>query len=312
MNSVGKVVEYGIRAIQTYSIMDNVNKTIMEDQLTNMSKRQYRIPYLVYVSGTVKTKSGVGVENVTISYCHIDRNTGQNNVNTHYCPIATFQTDKLGQWLGQIEVSDIAWINKVENFNITAYYNQTLKKNRYVLHTFQPAVQNIAITHLEKSIVTITDTTAISVFGSVQFDPLNMGGGSYICPFAEVPVVMVQGNGQKVNVNSDSGGAFTFSVTQSDAVSIYIPEFNGHEWRSVMSVGGINSADLSNSATFYSYTDTAVIPSIHDFLYSPITDDGGHWIKVLEKLNNFVTVNAGPVIINGVFQNVFNLYLLAT
>ena len=302
MNSVGQLLEYGIRAIQTYTAMESVNKTVMQNQVTNMSKRQYRIPYLVYVTGTVKTQSGVGVENVTISYCHIDRNTAQQDTDPDYCPLVQFTTDKLGQWQGQIEISNIDWKYKVENFYITAFYNQTLKNNRYVVHTFQPASQNVAMTHLDKSIVSITDTTSISIFGSIQFDPLNMGGGSYFCPFENVPVVMVQGNGQIVNANSDSGGNFTFSVTQSDSVSIYIPDFNGHEWRSIMSVAGVTSADLSTPATFYSYADTSVVSSVHDFLYEAITDDGGHWIKVLEKINNIITVNAGQSVINGVFQ----------
>ena len=302
MNSVGKIVEYGIRAIQTVTNMDDVSKPVFEDQLTSMSKHLYRIPYLVFVSGTVKTKSGVGVENVTISYCHIDRNTGANDINSAWCPIASFVTDKLGQWQGQIEVSDINWINKIENFNITAFHNQTMKNDQYVIHSFQPETQNIAIGHLEKSIVTITDTTGISIFGSIQFDPLTMDGGSYFCPFANVPVVMVQGNGQVVKTSSNEGGNFSFSVTQSDSITIYIPPFNGFEWRSIMSVPGVSSADFSTPANFYSYTDRAATPSVHDFLYNAVTDDGGHWIKVLEKINGIVMVNEGSQVTNGVFQ----------
>ena len=60
MHSVGSLVEYGIRAVQTYTNMDNHSKPVMVDQLTKMSKRTYRVPYLVFATGTVKTKSGVG------------------------------------------------------------------------------------------------------------------------------------------------------------------------------------------------------------------------------------------------------------
>ena len=91
MNNVGQLFEYGIRAIQTYTISEGSQSgTIMTDQLTKMTNHQYRIPYLVYVKGTVKTQSGTGVENITVSYCHIDRNKGQRDTNLVYCPIASF------------------------------------------------------------------------------------------------------------------------------------------------------------------------------------------------------------------------------
>ena len=301
MNSVGVLLEYGIRAIQTYTDYDNVTNPniVITNGITSMSKRQYRIPYLVYITGTVATQSGSGVEGVTISYCHISRVTGQRDTNLNHCPLATFVTDKLGQWSGQIQVSDIAWKNTIENFYVDAFYNQTLQNNRYVVHTFQPASQKTSITHLDTSMVQITDTTTITIFGSVQFDPTIMGG-SYNCPFSDVPVIMVQGNGQVINTTSDANGDFIFSVTQSDAVSIYIPDFNGNTWRSTMSVAA--STDLSSSATVYSYTDTATSAAVHDFIYSAVSDDGGHWIKVHEKNNNVVTIDQGRNVINGVFQ----------
>ena len=303
MNSVGQLLEYGIRAIQTYTVSnDTGGHTLMVDQLTSMSKRQYRIPYLAYVSGMVQTQSGVGVENVIVTYCHVDRKTGKRDLNHHYCPTATFTTDKLGQWLGEIYVSDISWNNKVENFFIEAFYNQSLSNKRFIEHTFQPVSQNIAVTHLDKSISRVTDTTAISIFGSVQFDPLNMGEGSYFCPFSDVQIMMIQSNGQSISTTSDSNGTFSFSVTQSDTVTIYIPPYNGHEWRSIMSVAGSTSLDLSAPANFYSYTDTASVAVVHDFIYSAITDDGGHWIKVFEKINNLITVNTNQLVVNGVFQ----------
>ena len=114
---------------------------------------------------------------------------------------------------------------------------------------------------------------------------------------------MVQGNGQVVNTISDINGNFTFSIAQSDSVSIYIPSFNGYTWRSVMSVADVTTADLANPATIYSYTDTSpVAAAVHDFVYSAVSDDGGHWIKVHEKQNRIVTIDAGPFVVNGVYQ----------
>ena len=303
MNSVGTILEYGIRAIQTYTI-SNESSTgpTMTNQITSMSKRQYRIPFLVNIQGTVKTSSGAGVEGVTVTYCHIDRSTGQADSNPSYCPIMSLTTNLLGEWSGQILVSDISWTSTLENFYVTPFYNQSLSNNRFIVHTFSPASSTIAITHLGSSQVAITDTTSVSIFGSVQFDPQNMGGGAnpYTCAFANVPVVMVQGNGQVVNTTSDSNGNFTFSVTQSDTVTVYIPDYNGNTWRSTMSVTGVETLDLSAPATTYSYTDPSSI--VHDFAYNAITDDDGQWTLVLQKVNNVVTVNAGQAVINGVFQ----------
>ena len=295
-------MEYGVRAIQTYTNMNSVNQTLMSNQVTNMSKRQYRIPYLVYVQGTVTTQSGTGVEGVTVSYCHIDRNTGQKDTTPGFCPVIEFTTNLLGEWSGQILVSNVNWTNTIENFYVSSFYNQTLSNNRFIIHTFQPASQKVAITHLSNQLSTVTDTTTISVFGSVQFDPLNMGG-SYFCPFAYVPVIMVQGNGQVINTTSDANGNFTFSVTQSDSVSIYIPFYNGNQWRSTMSVADVTTPDLSVPSNTYSYTATATaIPVVYDFTYSPVTNDGGHWVQVLANANNVITVNAGQAVLNGLFQ----------
>ena len=82
-----------------------------------------------------------------MSYCHIDRVTGQQDTDPNYCPLATFTTDKLGQWSGEIQVSDLKWTNKVENFYVTAFYNQTLSNNRYIVHTFEPTAQETVRQH---------------------------------------------------------------------------------------------------------------------------------------------------------------------
>ena len=69
-----------------------------------------------------------------------------------------------------------------------------------------------------------------------------------------------------------------------------------------MSVSGLTTPDLSAPSSTYSYTDNDAINVVHDFPYSPVTDDGGRWVKVLERINNVVTINAGSIVINGLFQ----------
>ena len=302
-NSVGRLLEYGVRAVQTYTTLDSTPQIVMTNQITSMSKRQYRIPFLAYVHGTVKTQSGVGVESVTVTYCHIDRTTGHSDAKPGLCPLVSFTTNLLGEWSGQILVSDVNWTNTIENFYVQAFYNQTLSNNRFIIHSFQPLSQTVAITHLSNQFNSIIDTTTISILGSVKFDPLNMVGGSYNCPFANVPVVLVQGNGQLINTTSDSTGNFSFSVTLSDSVSIYLPYHNGNTWRSTMSVAGVTTPDLTTPATIYSYTDNlSLIAAVYDFTFESVTNDGNCWVRVLAKVNNIITTNAGDTVLNGLFQ----------
>ena len=301
MYSVGRMIEYGVRAIQTYTNLDSDSLNVTSNQPTFMSLRQFRVPFLVDLSGYVKTKTQVGVEGVTVSYCHIDKNTGLRDTNPQYCPVATFVTDKLGQYIGTIQVANIDWNSKFESFYVDAFYNQTLSNKNYVLHTFSPT-QQLNLQHLVNSITSLTDTTTISIFGSIQFDPNNMGPGSYFCPFDNVPVIMVQGNGQFINTTSDAQGQFTFSVIQSDSVTIYIPDYNGNQWRSEMSVASSDSVQLSSSSKFYTYAISGALPVVYGFNYDAVTSDGGQWIKVLSRTQNIVTINADKDILNGLFH----------
>ena len=86
-NDVGQIKEYGIRALQS-------------PKPTSMYLIAYRIPFLVEVTGTVKTKSGTGVSNVQVSYYHIDPNTGliDENNNGAYAPVNFFTTDFFWQF----------------------------------------------------------------------------------------------------------------------------------------------------------------------------------------------------------------------
>jgi len=89
---VGQTREYAIRAIQT------TKSSPVESDVTSVTVMPYRIPFYVQVSGTVKTGSGTGVENVKVSFCHIDPVTGLNDIRTAFCPLQVFTTDKRGQF----------------------------------------------------------------------------------------------------------------------------------------------------------------------------------------------------------------------
>lgn len=93
MNSraVGVVKEYGIKAIQKI-------KNILTS--SNMTVAPYRIPFLVQVSGYVKTQAGTGVKNVSVEYCHLDRATSETDPIQSYCPLVTYQTDIFGFYSG--------------------------------------------------------------------------------------------------------------------------------------------------------------------------------------------------------------------
>ena len=202
MYSVGQVYEYGVRAIQTYTDLDSKNRSVYSNQPTNMTIVTFRVPFFSQAGGSVLTEAGTGVEGVKVSYCHLDRSTGQPDTNPLYCPVATFTTDRLGQYSGIIQVANVNWISLSESFYVIPFYNQSLQNNKFIVHSFMPARQKVTLTHLGSSAtstISITDTTAISIFGSIEFDPTIMGNGFYYsCPFNNVPIVLVQGNGESV------------------------------------------------------------------------------------------------------------------
>ena len=174
------------------------------DQLTNMTIVTYRVPFYSQVGGSVLTEAGTGVAGVKVSYCHIDRSTGQPDTNPLYCPVATFTTDMLGQYSGIIQVANVNWISLSESFYVVSFYNQSLQNNKFIVHSFLPSRQKVTLSHLgssSNSMISITDTTAIAIVGAIEFDPLLMGNGYYLCPFNNVPVVLIQGNGETVYTN---------------------------------------------------------------------------------------------------------------
>ena len=209
-DSVGLVKEYSIRTIQNGS-------------LSNVTSFPYRIPFRVLVSGQVVTQSGVGVEDVRVSYCHIDPLTGVNDLNTIYCPLLVLVSDKRGSFSGEVRVSDPDWNNLIEYFNVTAALTETFSDNTTVVHKFSPAALITPLGHrLGTSSISITDNTSVSVTGFVLFDPAKTDG--FNCPFSGVTVLLVHSNGVVDSTVSKSDGSFAFTVTKGDSVVVYIPE----------------------------------------------------------------------------------------
>ena len=87
---VGQTLEYGVQALQ--SIRSGPIRP------TRLSILSYRIPFLVQVSGLVKSNNGVGVAGVTVSFCRIDPVT--NSPDPNYCPTIAFVTDSRGSFTG--------------------------------------------------------------------------------------------------------------------------------------------------------------------------------------------------------------------
>lgn len=236
-NEVGAVREYSIRAVQ------DINGTVVATGYTTMP---YRIPFLVKVSGTVKTQAGVGVQNVKVAYCHVDPDTAEMDTDTNYCPLQTFVTNKLGQFTGEIRVSNVKWDNVIEYFNVSVGLNETMGDGTVVEHVFSPPFQIMPLTHMMVSPVAFTDNTTVAIFGSVVFDPKLVDSNN--CPFAGVPVNLVTSNGDVTSTTSDTDGTFSFSVTRGDKVTVYIPEYNNYTWDSnVISLAGNMQAASTTS-----------------------------------------------------------------
>ena len=219
MSMVGVVREYSIRAIQ------EIGGSLVK---TDWSTMPYRIPFLVKVSGKVQTKSGAGVGNVTISYCHIDTTTGVDSVVTGYCPLISFVTDKFGEYSGEIRVSNKDWTNSAEHFNVTA----SLVDRNGITHTFDTPFREITAYHLVSSIVDFNDNTTISVRGKVTYEPLNVDNA--VCPFSDLELKVRDDGGTETPMKSDADGMFTFSTTQGAGFNFIIPAFNGRSWRVVL------------------------------------------------------------------------------
>ena len=219
--SVGQVKEYGIRAIQF------VNGS---EVLTNMSVMPYRIPFLADIHGSVQTLSGSGVEGVTVSFCHIDPLTGLENTNVDYCPFQKFRTDKLGLFSGEFRISDPLFNKPIEYFNVTVQKTETLLDGTILEHSFFPPFQKIELQHLSQRTISFTDNSSITIIGRIIFDPSNTNNN--ICPFSGVKINMIDGAGTLTTTISGTDGSFNFTVGHGEGATVFIPNFNGHEWDS--------------------------------------------------------------------------------
>jgi hypothetical protein len=231
MDMVGVVREYGISVIQTYQGAENT--------VSSMTKAAYRIPFYADVSGQVTTIYGTGVPNVIISFCHIDPNTGLQSEVAGECPLKKFVTDKRGEFSGTIQVSQPSWVLTLEYFNVTASLIDVMKDGSQFVHEFATSSKVVRLRHRQMNSVTFQDISAISVFGSVIYDPTIVGGNK--CPFSGVPIILVNENGKNQTTNSAKNGTFTFSISRGQSATIYIPEYNGYSWNSNI-VNIVNSA----------------------------------------------------------------------
>jgi hypothetical protein len=86
------------------------------------------------------------------------------------------------------------------------------------------------VQHLSSLIIEFTDNTTVSVFGRVNFDPTNADG--HDCPFANVPISLVDGSGDTQSTTSAVDGSFNFTLSRGDQATIFIDSFQGHTWSS--------------------------------------------------------------------------------
>ena len=243
INNVGQIVEYSIKSIQT----KNGNDPNPTYEYSESTTKPYRIPFLARITGSVRTKSRVGVEGVTITLCHIDPVTAQNNKDPTYCPYLNLTTDARGLFESEIRVSDVNWTRLEEHFNVTASYTEYLTldgSGQAITHVFAPSHHIVSLRQALTSSVQIIDETAVSIFGTVKFDPTNTNGID--CRFPNVPVNLVHGNGLMDNTTSAADGTFNFSISKGDKVYLYIPDYHGYSWDShVQSVSPLLSANAA-------------------------------------------------------------------
>ena len=220
-NSVGALLEYGVHAVQ-----NSGNTTVS----TGMTVNAYRIPFFVQVGVTVLNTAGKGVAGVKVSLCHIDPETGVDELDTAFCPVLLVTNDKRGLAMGTIRVSSPLWVNQLEQFNVSASFVEEIITGHTVTHEFLPASQVLTFSHtVGIGSVTIQDVTKIKINGQVIFDPKLLGGVS--CPFANVPVKYIDFSGTYTNVTSAADGTFTFTTGYREYASLYIPEYLGNTWR---------------------------------------------------------------------------------
>jgi len=165
--------------------------------------------------------------------CHVDRFTGDEDINIDFCPLTTVTTDLFGDINVDIRVSDRTWNSTTEYFIITPSKVDTLMDGTVIEHVFSPATQSVSLHHLMSGMkIKFTDNTTVSIFGKVAFDPANTAFND--CPFPGVPVALLDAYGQETIHVTDSDGLFSFSVDKGTAASVYIPDYKNYQWSSMI------------------------------------------------------------------------------
>ena len=297
INSVGKEVEYSVKSLQQgkgfsdYSYSPGSTDTV------------YRIPFLSTIIGTVHTKSGVGVYNVTITVCHINPITAVNdNYGTAYCPLFyNLTTDARGHFESEIRVSDAAWTRVEEHFNISASYTEylSLDSSGIIVHEFEPSHQIVSMRQVYPSKINFIDKTAVSIFGSVRIDPSNTDGKD--CVFANVPIHLVHSNGQVDNTTSATDGSFNFSVSRGETAYVYIPDYQGYTWDSFVRSAVTTNSTATTVAAAVTTPPTSAPVFIPDYI---ATSEWPQETGIGKGLFDFNWIHTVYSDVNGVTKNI--------
>lgn len=232
---VGRNLVYGVRAV-------------LPTGPTSLTTTNYRIPFIGTITGSVKTSTGAPVKDVTITLCHIDPNTGDDDTISTYCPLTDTKTDQRGLYSIDVRVSSYRWNSTTEQFRIIASYIEIIDGEELV-HTFSPADQIITLKHRYSSLANFVDETSVTIRGNVKFHPDLVAGE--LCPFEGVTIFLNSTTGIS-NTTTDSSGNFLFSISRTDSATVYIPSgWNGHSWIVNASLSSLNLPSPKISSKTY-------------------------------------------------------------
>ena len=219
------------------------------------------MPFLIQVSGSVVAKIGNGgVAGVTVTYTRANRITKQPDNSLTF----TFLTDAFGKYVGQIQVTDNSWIYPSEYFIVQPSYMELVNGNN-VTHVFAPSSSTILANQLMNApSIEFKDTTETTIFGLIQFDPTYTN--TEICLMRKVPVRLIKGNNQVIDVQSDNNGNFDYAVTPGEIVVLKVPNYKGYSWRSVVmssntTIGNTRRKLTDNENVIYCPRTTNIICS---------------------------------------------------
>ena len=104
----------------------------------------------------------------------------------------------------------------------------------------------------------ITDETGSVVYGRTLF----ANTGPFTCPLPGVPISLLKANGQTMTTVSGADGAFSFSITLGESVTVWIPPYQGFSWSTALSLGqGIPAPAAAGPTSAPTYQSAAGITS---------------------------------------------------